>query len=294
MSNVADEGRLDYSKFDNIDSDILEAYLQADFNAPEAEQMDPDAIFYILNLLEVRQKNDQTELSDDTSAALERFYSDYYPTLEDEQRFFEFYNEFGENTSKTATNNTKRQPKKRISRLASIAVAVVFCFCIGSVVCYAGGFNPLKIIGIWNDDQCWFESNSVTKELAELVADYAGDIQLVPEWLPDGYVFDNVTVSGNENDMFEKICAEFYRESNDDIDELYIDYIFLHNENEKFHYEKDSANVEIYTKYGIEYHIIEDLGVRLIIWRNGIYECFITGNFSIAEAKKIVNSIYGE
>ena len=152
----------------------------------------------------------------------------------------------------------------------------------------------MKIIGIWNDDQCWFESNSVTKELAELVADYAGDIQLVPEWLPDGYVFDNVTVSGNENDMFEKICAEFYRESNDDIDELYIDYIFLHNENEKFHYEKDSANVEIYTKYGIEYHIIEDLGVRLIIWRNGIYECFITGNFSIAEAKKIVNSIYGE
>ena len=36
MSAVENNGRLDYSKFDNIDTDVLKAFLRADFDAPEA------------------------------------------------------------------------------------------------------------------------------------------------------------------------------------------------------------------------------------------------------------------
>ena len=41
-------------------------------------------------------------------------------------------------------------------------------------------------------------------------------------------------------------------------------------------------------------HIMEYLDVRMIIWRNGIFEGSIKGSFSLAEAKEIINSIYGE
>ena len=79
MSKVENKGRVDYSKFDNIDSDILEAYLRADLNAPEGERMEPEAISYIIDLLSERQKDDQIDWEQKTAEALDEFLEDYYP-----------------------------------------------------------------------------------------------------------------------------------------------------------------------------------------------------------------------
>ena len=37
-----------------------------------------------------------------------------------------------------------------------------------------------------------------------------------------------------------------------------------------------------------------NLDNRVIVWRNGNVEGSIKGDFSLAEAKQIINSIYGE
>lgn len=293
MSKVENKGRVDYSKFDNIDSDILEAYLRADLNAPEGKQMEPEAISYIIDLLSERQKDDQIDWEQKTAEALDEFLEDYYPYLEEAQDVYDFYNDFGADVKPADVKNGKIKILSRLRKikvgLASVAVIVVLLLCGGTLTASAGN---LKLVGKWNDDDFWYEPVAVTAELADVVAEYAGDTDLVPKSLPAGYLFDTKEVS--KNNSYTCINARFYKETNNGIDEIYIDYRFPFTVNNIPFYEKDFADVEEYEINGIQYYIMEDLDVRMIIWRNGIFEGSIKGSFSLAEAKEIINSIYGE
>ena len=293
MSKVENKGRVDYSKFDNIDSDILEAYLRADLNAPEGKQMEPEAISYIIDLLSERQKDDQIDWEQKTAEALDEFLEDYYPYLEEAQDVYDFYNDFGADVKPADVKNGKIKILSRLRKikvgLASVAVIVVLLLCGGTLTASAGN---LKLVGKWNDDDFWYEPAAVTAELADVVAEYAGDTDLVPKSLPAGYLFGDLEVFIDES--YSRISAEFYKSIDSGIDKIYIDYRFPFNVTNTPFYEKDFADVEEYEINGIQYYIMEDLGIRMIIWRNGIFEGSIKGSFSLAEAKEIINSIYGE
>jgi len=297
VSKSEDKGRLDYSKFDNVDSETLEAYLQADFNAPEAEQMEPEAIFYILNLLEERQKDEQNESQEDedTSADLDKFYSDYYSLLENEQQFFDFYNEFGENinTTKTGEGDFWHKFRRPLRRFASVVVVLVILLGVGTVTAYALGYDPWAIIGRWNEENFWIESNEqVTAELADTVAEYAPDMQLVPKWLPEGYVSRYIKVF--DRDKFIKIDATFYKEENEYIDEMFINYKIYLDDKVPMIYEKENIDVVEHWVSGIKHYIVDNSDIRTIVWQNENSEGLIVGKVSLNEAKKIIESIYGE
>ena len=62
-------------------------------------------------------------------------------------------------------------------------------------------------------------------------------------------------------------------------------------------YEKDSEKVTEYIYGGITHYIMSNLDNMVsttIVWYNGNIEGSITGSFSLEDAKKIINSIYGE
>ena len=117
MSKVENKGRVDYSKFDNIDSDILEAYLRADLNAPEGERMEPEAISYIIDLLSERQKDDQIDWEQKTAEALDEFLEDYYPYLEEAQDVYDFYNDFGDDNVELKPDNKKKIVLHKLEKL---------------------------------------------------------------------------------------------------------------------------------------------------------------------------------
>ena len=296
MSKVENKGRVDYSKFDNIDSDILEAYLRADLNAPEGERIEPEAISYIIDLLSERQKDDQIDWEQKTAEALDEFLEDYYPYLEEAQDVYDFYNDFGADVKPADVKNGKIKILSRFRKikvgLASVAVIVVLLLCGGTLTASAFGFDTIKLIGRWNGDDFWFEPAAVTAELADVVAEYAGDTDLVPKSLPAGYLFGDVFVS--ECDSFMKIDAVFYRETDIDTNELYINYKIYLSNNKKPLYEKDNIDVNEYIINDIEHYIISNLDKNIIIWQNENIEGAITGNFSLNEAEKIIDSIYGE
>jgi len=297
VSKSEDKGRLDYSKFDNVDSETLEAYLRADFNAPEAEQMEPEAIFYILNLLEERQKDEQNESQEDedASADLDKFYSDYYSLFENEQQFFDFYNEFGENinTAETKERDFRHKFRKPLRRFASVVVVLVILLGVGTVTSYALGYDPWAIIGRWNEENFWFEPDtSVTVKLADAVAKYAPDIEVVPKWLPDGYRFVGIKI--DETELLVQIDATFYKETDKYIDELLVNYKIYLGEKKITIYEKDNVDATKYWAGGIEHYIMDNLDIRTIAWQNENCEGSIKGNISLDEVKKIINSIYGE
>ena len=293
MSKVEAKGCPNYKKFDLLDTSVLEAILRADFDAPEAEQIDAEEALYIANLIAERRNVEHK----DVETSLNEFFEYYYPMAQKEEGLYTFDDE----TDKEVSNNIPQENSqgkvlsfvKKSWRIFSSAVAVLVLFLsIGTATAYALGYNPLGVIGRWNDDQFWFEPVTVTTELADVVADYAGGLQLVPEWLPEGYVFDKVDLF--KDGALNSICADFVREKNNSIDELYIDYMFPINDNNTPLYEKDTSEVTEYEMYGTKYYIMDNLGIRAIVWRNEDYAGSIKGHFSLEDAENIINSIYGE
>lgn len=291
MAKVEETGRPNYNNFDSLDTAVLEAILQADFDAPEAEQMEAEKALYIANLLAERQK---IELKD-AKTLMNEFFEYYYPCDE-------LYGLDDESELEIKTQNDNIQKKysdkkvisffpKGLRRFASaVAVLVLFMF-VGTVTAYALGYNPIGVIGRWNEEQFWLEKNTPTNELRETVAIYSNE-PLVPKWLPTDYLAGETNVS--ELDSYTRIHANFYREKTDYIDEIYMDYRFLSTNDKKPLYEKDTKEVEEYSVHNISHYIMTNLDNRVIVWRNGNIEGSIKGDFSLAEAKQIINSIYEE
>lgn len=293
MSKVENKGRVDYSKFDNIDSDILEAYLRADLNAPEGKQMEPEAISYIIELLSERQKDNQIDWEQKTAKAVAEFQEDCLPYINEAQEIYDFYNDFGDDNVELKPDNNKKivlhKLEKYWRRFASFAAVLVLFLFVGTVTAYALGYNPVQYIGRWNDEQFWLERVPITQELSDEVAEYS-DIACVPKWLPDGYAAGNLRIS--EQDFYTTIRSDFYKDTNSN--ELYIDYRIYSNPDQLALYEKDSEEVTEYVSGGIIHYIMSNLDSTTIVWYNGNIEGSIKGSISLVEAKKIINSIYGE
>ena len=295
MSKVENKGRVDYSKFDNIDSDILEAYLRADLNAPEGKQMEPETISYIIELLSERQKDNQIDWEQKTAKAVAEFQEDCLPYINEAQEIYDFYNDFGDDNVELKPDNNKKivlhKLEKYWRRFASFAAVLVLFLFAGTVTAYALGYNPVQYIGRWNDEHFWLERVPITQELANKVAEYS-DIACVPKWLPNDYTSGNSDVC--EFEKYTYVGYDFYKEIDNCKNEIYIDFRIYPDPNQMASYEKDNEEVTEYTSGGITHYIMSNLDSTTIVWYNGNIEGSIKGLISIDEAKKIINSIYGE
>ncbi len=291
MATVEEKGRPNYNKFDSLDTAVLEAILQADFDAPEAEQIEAEDALYIASLLAKRQNKKHK----DAETLMGEFFEYYYPCEE----LYAF--DYSDLDTKVQNDNIQNESSEKniISfvqkgwrRFASaVAVFVLFMF-VGTVTAYALGYNPIGVIGRWNDEDFWFERDVPTQELIEALAAYSDEEFLVPKWLPAGYVAIETEVA--ELNSYIGIKSVFYRENTDKIDKLCIDFRFLSDNGQKSLYEKDTNEVEEYSVHNISHYIMTNLDKRVIAWRNGKIEGSIKGDFSLAEAKQIINSIYEE
>lgn len=293
MSKVEYEGRLDYSKFDKMDTDILEALLRANFDAPEAEQMEPEAALYILNLLSERQEDETSPTATDIAVKKVEFDEKYYPMLENEQLLQEFLEDM-EYVEDSQDNVIVVKPWiKHWRRFASVAAVLVIFMFGGTLTAYALGYNPIAAIGRWSKDFFWFEEPSVTSELSDKLAEYGYPENTVPKWLPDAYVLESINVNEYE-DYIKVIDATFLKQTNDDIDTLIISYKIYLGDNKKALYNKDNGDVVRYEIKDRVYYVMTNLDDRVIAWQNGDFEGAIMGKITIEEAEKIIKSIGGE
>ena len=289
MSKVDKSGQPNYHRFDLLSNEELEILLQAFFAAPDAEQMDYDAIMYISELLAEREGANEETSQEDVEIAKAEFFKHYYP-LKDEKTLYDFDDD--EQKNKNIKEKVDLVPfHKRLWRsFASAAAVLVLFMFVGTVTAYALGYNPVQYIGRWNDEHFWFERVPITQELADKVSEYNNEIACVPKWLPDGYVAGDLRIS--EQDFYTTIRSEFYKDINSN--QLYIDYRIYPSSDQISLYEKDSIEVIEYVYSGITHYIMSNLDSTTIVWYNGNMESSIVGNISLDEAKKIINSIYGE
>lgn len=291
MAMVEESGRSnsEYSRFDKYDTAVLEAILQADFDAPEAEQMEMEQALYISNLIAERKGTKPK----DVATAKAEFFEHYYPLVGEEDTLYEFDDDVLRNNAVKNSEANVSVWLKNWRRFASAAAVFVLLMFSGTVTAYALGFNPIAAIGRWNEEHFWFDDTSVTSELSDKLAEYGYPENTVPQWLPDGYTLESINVDKYE-DSFKYIGAEFVKQTDDEIDTLLISYTIYLGDNKKALYEKDDNNVITYAIKDRVYYVMTNLDDRVIAWQNGNFEGAIMGNFTIEEAEKIIKSIDGE
>lgn len=290
MSNVEDKGRLNskYNQFDNLDTATLEVILRADFDAPEAEQIAAEEVLYIANLVAERRKNP----SPDVDKAHKEFYKYYYPL---DRPIYDFDDDDceikTENGQSEADNKVSPFYKKAWRKFASAAAVLVLFAFGGTVTAYALGYNPFPVRPVWNDEQFWFAKDVPTFEMVQAVANYDKIDNLIPQWLPEGYKFEELKTA--EDSFMVDISATYHRETEENTDIIIIGCLYL-NDYKNSLYEKDASDVVIYELNGIDYYIMFDKEYVTVVWNSGSTEYYFTGKISLDEAEKMVDSIYDD
>ena len=119
----------------------------------------------------------------------------------------------------------------------------------------------------------------------EMLADFGIQGQLLPTWLPEGFVLYECKAERMIPGL--RLKAKY---SNGDR------YIMLHYvqtcKKDELDVEKDSVTVSLKNWGGIRHYVISDINSEKVVWTNGDFECRVAGNISIKELQKVVASIY--
>lgn len=274
----------EFAKYDAMSTEELQQLLREDASKPVGEESDTDVLFYVMEVLAKRRKERNEGKSPEE--ALESFKKHY-------------------NTENKISSDSERVPaapkRSSIGRWMKglIAAAAVFAFVIGgSLTANAMGFDLWEVIAKWTQETFHFgyagevdESNNPSPEyrnpcvsLQETLNKRNVKVQLVPTWLPDGFIEGDVEVV--QTPKHQAIKANY------DCEERVIviriaDYL----DSYPSQIEQSETLVEIYSHNGIEYYIFSNYDLLEAVWINEHFECFISGPLTISEIKKMIDSI---
>lgn len=270
-----------YSKYDAMTTKELEEILRLDTSAPEGEDPDTELLLYVMGVLANRRKN-ANSTGKTTLEAWESFQQNY---LDEEG---------SENIQKNIDSRTAAPWLRRLIAAAAV-IALVACLPLSAKA--FSRENIWNIIARWAKETFSFvaEENAIVSEPSpEYNGDYTSlqdvlrannrDADIIPTWIPDGFVLDRL--EKNITPM-QEIYRSLYLNGDKKLKIRVQNYISL--EFQKI--ETDDDFLEIYPVSETDYYIFENDQQLQVVWIKDTYECNISGNFSIEEAKKMIDSI---
>lgn len=135
----------DYSIFDNMSTENLEDILRADFQLPNGEDSDTNAILYIIEVIAKREKEHPTGRFTDVQTAWASFNEHYLPYTENAEPLYDF-EDIEEQTGIKQTPFEKSLPSMKNHRLLHIIcviAAITTSLLAGTVTASALGFDLL-------------------------------------------------------------------------------------------------------------------------------------------------------
>ena len=278
-----------------MSTEMLEEILRADSQLPDSEDSDTDTILYIMEVIANREKEHPTGKFTDVRTAWASFSENYLPYLENNKSLYddEDIEERKDIKQVPSYKSSTSLKKRRLMRAAFITAIVTVSLFAGTVTASAFGFDLWGAVAKWTEDIFGFshtdmqEDNKISEydSLQRTLDNYGITTDLVPTWLPDGYSFKSVDVA--ENPLRTTIHSVY----SDKNGEISVTIISLVNPSAST-YEKDGEEVITYSVDGIEHYIMRNLERTKVVWMTDNYECSITGNFSVKEAEKMIDSIY--
>ena len=239
-------------------------------------EIDPDRIEELI--AQIEQFGPILEREPDVEADLQEFMSKVdFDSLDDEDE---------------VPQKKQRKSFGRLARIAIIAAALA-----GFVITAQGkGFSILDAIVEWTSETLHYITGYETNpneapepefaSLQEALNEHGVKEKLSPQKFPEGSKFVGVTVKSMKG------LPAFAAEYDDSGEKMFISIrqvdIDLQPEVEK----NDDESVYIHTVNNIEHQITSDVKQNKAVWRNGVWECKITGPLSTEELIAMIDSIY--
>lgn len=245
----------------------------------EKEQLDDEKIHAILCVLKSRETT-PPEVTPEAAAAWEKFQR------KQESR--------GENTSAPRKGRGKRW------RIAAAAVAVLVIL-ITVVPPVMGADDFFVLIGRWTEDVFQlFDPNEPTtslereyvfetenpglQQLYDAVTQMGATEPIVPMWLPEGCVLDELNI----NTAGTAVFAIF--EDSENYVSITIEKIL---DAQPHFFSKDDTDIIELECSGMIYYIIPNENIFSAIWTVGQYECSAVTTYGYNDLCKIITSIFG-
>lgn len=272
MPENRDRGRENLSQ---MSTEELEQILRQDAEAPADQEADTD---FLLDVMEVLAKRDKENVQTKKTAeeAWASFQEHYAPDPE-------------------AVRSAK-PVRPWLRRLIAAAAALVLILCI-PVTAHAFGWDELwDVVARWAKETFSFVSGD-PEQVSEPSPTYDGEYtslqdllkrsnrpyDMVPTWVPDGFVLEKV-----EKDVTpeQEVYQALYKNGSREVKLNFKTFTYGNSWNVEI---EDS--IEIQRESGIEYYIFSNLDKIQVIWIDESYECMISGDISLEEAKQMINSI---
>ena len=279
MSESRSRGTRDFSKYDAMDTQTLEEILRLDAESPEGSGSDTELLLYVMGVLADRRHENNTGKT--AQEAWESFQQNYAP--------------------EKAPSEGKKSAGKGIRWLRRLTAAVAAVVLVVLLPLTAEAFSWKDV---WNVVAKWAKETfsfvgSEAATVCEPSAEYDGECaslqelliknkvepSIVPTWIPDGF---NFKAAKKYLSPAQRIFIAYYTNGEKELRIHVQDYV--RDEFQKIEIE-NSPEVYVTDGSGIEYYIFENIDQMQVIWTIDHYECTISGDVSVEQAKKMVNSI---
>lgn len=283
MSEEQCRGARDFTRYDSMTTEELEKILRLDAEAPMEQESDTELILYVMEVLAKRKNKSNTGKT--AQESWESFKKHYLPQDAGHRG----------HTPKAATNGKTPQPWLR--RLIACAAAIILVLCIPLTTNAFGWEDVWNLIARWGKETFAFHSidnvnigdpDKISEEgfisLQDALVKSNRDSSLVPTWIPDGYVLESIK---KDVTPVQEIYIAYYVNGDKELRMRIQTYI----SSDAYNLEIEGDVVEVYEASGVEYYIFDNVDKLRFVWVKDSYECNISGDLSINEAKKMIDSI---
>lgn len=279
-----------YASLDRLSTEQLEELLRADLSSPD--QNNEELIFYILEVMEQREREQPTGRLPDAHEAWAEF-KEYYDIPEGE----------GQSLYPSPTNaQPPEQPAvvrpavRRRPRKVILIAAVLATLLAGMITAQASGCDILSAIGRWTEETFHFSTGNTASQEEDLKAfrEAAAACEipqsLVPTTILKGFESNELQTDILDGYWKSVVClyqnqinSHFYTISIS----RYYDKDFL----ESSTIEKDDSQVQQYTSNGKTFYIMSNLEMLTATWSDATFVITITGQLSKSEIEQLIDSI---
>lgn len=177
-----------------------------------------------------------------------------------------------------------------------------------SAVTAANGRDVLSFLALWTDEEMWLAPGQVApagkdeihipeepgdySSLEEALTDCGLAWPVAPQWMPEGFVLNNLVVdNGNPNEL---LFHAHYRRGEDS----FVAMVIIHLDDgstpdeDYSNFQKDEGDPVPYEVGGITHMLATNAGRPVALWANGPAECAFSGDITMDELKQMIDSIY--
>ena len=287
----------DFSRYNHMSTEDLEAILRADFELPEEEESDMEKILYITEVIARRRAEQPTGRYANTGEAWKSFVENYLP--EEDQAAFRPDESAGKK-DETNTNKPNSQFIKTVLlRVASVVLVIALVAAAGTVTASALGFDFWAWFTEWTQELFGVQNPNyvpsgvdleIPEQLSELYAamkEYGFPDRLLPTYLPEGYEAGEILCEAHP--AYVNLCCLLKK---DDVSILF-DYTLNLSAQTVAGTQKDEDAPDIREAGGVIHYIITNEDTYYVVWTVDNVECGIYGVSSYEKLTDMIDSIYG-